>query len=157
MESGFTVAPTLGAWFQGQLFGNPVPSIFAGPINNGPTTDAITITDGTRFTFSELDLAANNGDVGYTFTGTLLGAPVFNVSATQLSDTGVFHTELSGVSADQIDKLVVTTVIGGTSTNIDNIVVNAVPVPKPGTLGTLLLLGFGLVGLSVAGARRGRA
>ena len=30
-ESGFTVSPTLGTWFQGQAFGNPVPSIFSGP------------------------------------------------------------------------------------------------------------------------------
>jgi hypothetical protein len=92
-ESGFTVTPTVGMWFQGQNFGNPIPSIFAGPINNGPTLDAITVTDGARFTFSALDLAANNGNVDFTFTGTLLGAPVFNVTGTELANTGVFTTE----------------------------------------------------------------
>jgi hypothetical protein len=31
VEAGFTVTPTLGTWFQGLLFGNPVPSIFTEP------------------------------------------------------------------------------------------------------------------------------
>jgi hypothetical protein len=157
-ESGFTVSPTLGSWFQAQSFGNPVPSIAAGSVFGGPNNDAVAVTDGARFTFSQLDLATANANTVYTFTGTLLGAPVFNVTDT-ITPPQVFNTVLSGVSADQIDRLVITASIGanGTSTNIDNIVVSAVPVPKPGTLGTLLLLGFGLAGLAAVGPRRGRA
>jgi hypothetical protein len=63
-----------------------VPSIFSGPLFGSPATDAITVTEGGgRFTFGALDLAANNGNVNFTFTGTLLGAPVFNVTGTQLT------------------------------------------------------------------------
>jgi hypothetical protein len=138
----------------GATIRQPAPSIFSGPFYGSPATDAVTVTDGAQFTFSALDLAANNGDVDYTFTGTLLGAPVFNVTGTEPGLFGAFAfvTIPSGVSADLIDTLVVTTDILGTSTNIDNIVVNPVPVPKPGTL---LLLGFGLAHLWAAGARRG--
>lgn len=149
MESGFTVSPTLGSWFQGQLFGNPVPSIFSGPLFGSPATDAITVTEpGQRFTFSQLDLAANNGNVNFTFMGTLLGAPVFNVTGDELANTAVFETESGGVSSDVIDKLVITTNIFGTSTNIDNIVVStaAVATPEPTTLG-MLATGLTLLGL----------
>src|SRR5262249_47209229 len=31
-EGGFNVTTIVGQFFQGQLFGNPVPSIFAGPL-----------------------------------------------------------------------------------------------------------------------------
>jgi PEP-CTERM motif len=148
-ESGFTLNPTLGAWFQGQLFGNRVPSIFSGPAFGSPTTDAITVTDGAEFTFGGLDLAANTGNVDYTFTGTLRGASVFNVTGTELGLFGpfAFVTIPSGVSAEQIDELVVTTNIQGTSTNIDNIVVTPLSaVPEPTTVG-LLAIGLALLGL----------
>ncbi len=146
-ESGFTVTSTLGTWFQGQSFGNPIPSIFSGPIFGSPATDSVTVTEGgQRFTFSALDLAANNGNVNFTFTGTLLGAPVFNVTGTELTNNA-FLTELSGVAATVIDQLVVTTNILGTSTNIDNIVVATVAAaPEPTTLG-LLATGLALFGL----------
>jgi hypothetical protein len=146
-ESGFTVSPTLGSWFQGQAFGNPVPSIFAGPLFGGPSIDAITVTDSVLpFTLSALDLATANANTAYTFTGTLLGAPVFIVNLTVSSPAGVFNT----VSLPPpfltfvIDSLVITANIGagGTSTNIDNIVVEKVPGP---------IVGAGLPGLILAG------
>ena len=149
MESGFTVSPTLGQWFQGHLFGNPVPSIVAGPVFGGPSNDAVTVTEGgQRFTFSQLDLATANANTNYTFTGTLLGAPVFNVNDI-VSPPQVFNTVLSGVSADVIDSLVITANIqaGGTSTNIDNIVVStAVATPEPTALG-MLATSLALLGL----------
>jgi hypothetical protein len=142
-EGGFTVTTTVGQFFQGQVFGNPVPSIVAGPIFGGPTNDAIAVADGgVPFTFSALDLATANANTAYTFTGTLLGAPVFSVNDT-VSPPQVFNTVLSGVSADVIDRLVITANIGagGTSTNIDNIAVNVVPGP---------IAGAGLPGLIAA-------
>src|SRR5215467_8646926 len=132
-ESGFTVSSTLGSWFQGQAFGNPVPSIVAGPVFGGPSIDAVTITEsGLRFTFSQLDLATASANTNYNFTGTLLGATVFSVNNV-VSPPQVFNTVLSGVSADVIDTLVITANIqaGGTSTNIDNIVVTTVSAPEP--------------------------
>jgi hypothetical protein len=148
-ESGFTVSPTLGSWFQGQVFGNPVPSIVAGPIFGGPANDAVTVTEGgQRFTFSQLDLATANANTNYNFTGTLLGAPVFSVNDV-VSPPQVFNTVLSGVSGDVIDSLVITANIqaGGSSTNIDNIVLTPVAAtPEPTTLG-LLATGVGLLGL----------
>jgi hypothetical protein len=134
-EGGFNVTTIVGQFFQGQAFGNPVPSIFAGPLFGGPTTDAIEVaqTAGVPFTFSALDLATANASTAYTFTGLLHGAPVFSVNDT-VSPPQVFNTVLSGVSADVIDTLVIAANIGagGTSTNIDNIVVNAVPGPIAG-------------------------
>jgi hypothetical protein len=144
MEAGFTVTPNPGSWFEGHVFGNPVPSIVAGPVFGGPLNGAITVTDSVLpFTFSAIDLATANANTAYTFTGLLLGAPVFNVATTVASPAGVFNTVLSGHSADVIDTLVVTANIGagGTSTNIDNIVVSKVPGP---------LVGAGLPGLILA-------
>jgi hypothetical protein len=66
-EGGFTVATTLGQFFQGQIFGNPIPSLFAGPAQGGPADDALDIirNGGGSFNFASVDLAANNGDVDF--------------------------------------------------------------------------------------------
>jgi hypothetical protein len=146
-ESGFTVSPTLGTWFQGQLFGNPVPSIFSGPQFGSPATDAIAVTEGGGlFTFGGLDLAANNGSVNFTFTGLRDASTVFSVAGLEpgLSGPFAFVTIPGGVAADLIDTLVVTTSILGTSTNIDNIVVTAA-VAEPASVG-LLAAGLAFVG-----------
>jgi hypothetical protein len=136
-ESGFTVTAATGSWFQGQLFGNPIPSIFSGPRFGSPADDSISVTEGGRaFSFSSADLAANNGDVVYTLTGTLNGGPVFNVTGTEPGHSSpfLFVTVPSGVSTDLIDGLVIAVHISGTSTNIDNIVVST---SEPMTLGML--------------------
>src|SRR5205814_8766769 len=101
-----------------------------------------------------LDLAANNGNVDFTFTGTLAGSPVFSITGTEPGQFGPFFfvTEMSGASADLIDALVVTTNIHGTSTNIDNIVVEAMQAPEPMTLG-MLAIGLALLGLLRWGGR----
>jgi hypothetical protein len=150
-EGGFTVTPTVGTWFEGHAFGNPVPSIVAGGVFGGPATDAFSVTDGNSFTFSALDLAPSPvGNVDYTFTGTLKGTPVFTVTG-MASPPQVFATILSSVSGDVIDDLVVTTTLtnnaANASVNIDNIVVSASPVPEPATLG-LLATGLALIGLA---------
>src|ERR1700682_310009 len=57
-EAGFTVTSTLGQFFQGQVFGNPIPSLFAGPAQGGPVNDGLDITrnGGGSFNFASIDL-----------------------------------------------------------------------------------------------------
>ena len=149
-EGGFTLTPTVGPWFEGQIFGNPVPSILAGGTFSGPATNAFSVTDGGRsFTFSALDLAPSPvGNVDYSFTGTLNGAPVFTVNAVATPPQN-FATILSGVAGDVINDLVVSTTFTdnsiAASVNIDNIVVTAVATPEPSTW-AMMTLGFGLLG-----------
>jgi hypothetical protein len=130
-ESGFTVSPTLGTWFQGQLFGNPVPSIFSGPQFGSPATDAIGVTEGGGL---------------FTFGGLRDASTVFSVAGLEpgLSGPFAFVTIPGEVAADLIDTLVVTTSILGTSTNIDNIVVTAA-VAEPASIG-LPAAGLAFVG-----------
>jgi hypothetical protein len=40
-EGGFTGTTTLGEFFRGQVFGNPLPSLFAGPAQGGSANDAL--------------------------------------------------------------------------------------------------------------------
>ena len=61
-ENGFDVATIDGNWFEAQAFGNPVPSIFAGPIDavSAINTVRVTRTGSGDFTFTSVDLACNN-------------------------------------------------------------------------------------------------
>src|SRR4051794_23624325 len=65
-EQGFTVTPTAGSFFVGNTYGNPVPSIFAGPVGS-PSVSTILVTAvaaGTPFDFESIDVSSNNGTSG---------------------------------------------------------------------------------------------
>jgi len=156
-ESGFTVSPNgASQWCQGLLFGNPLPSLFTGPVCGSPTTtNALTVTEGgMAFMFSSLDIAANNGNTLFSIIGTLLGVPVFLFSGTVPGQFGPFGFTTVGSLSGLIDQLVITFSTAGSSSNLDNIVLVTRTVPEPGSL---VLIGLGaLVALAVA-RRRTRA
>jgi hypothetical protein len=146
---GFTVTTTLGQFFQGQVFGNPIPSLFAGPAQGGPVNDALDVTrnGGGAFDLASVDLAANNGDVNFTFTGFLGGIQqyVFNgVEPGRPPGPFGFDTITNPDATIAIDDARITLDILGTTGTMDNIVVNAVATPEPASI---LLLAGALVGI----------
>jgi hypothetical protein len=139
-ESGFTATVTSGSiWGQGQFEGNPVPSIFtgAGAFPGSPAVNTIAITQGgSAFAFDGLDFAANFSTASYEFVGTLGGSTVFDLTGTQ-SDlaSGNFKTIGVGVSINPIDTLSIIVNDSASTVNIDNIVVQPLPVvPTPATI-----------------------
>ena len=148
-EAGFTVNTTAGEFFQAQLFGNPIPSLFA----TLATTDTLDVTGGSfmfsSFMFSSFDLAANNGDVDFTFTGSLSGVQKYSVSGVEPGRFGPFGFDtISNPDAGiTIDDLKITLHILGSSGNIDNIVLTPLPAALP-------LFATGLAGLGLLGWRR---
>jgi hypothetical protein len=145
-EGGFTETTTLGEFFEGQQFGNPVPSLFASPGDplGGPTNDTLAVTNGGGlFFFDSVDLAANNGNVIFGFHGFLGGVQQYAFTGVELGRPPGpfgFDTITNPNATIAIDDLRIGLSILGTSGNVDNIAVN---VPGP-------IVGAGLPGLILA-------
>ena len=131
-EGAFTVTPTLGLWFQGLIYGNPLPSIYAGPIG-GPTNSTIQITDlGSTFRFVSLDYSSNNAGGTFEIQGFLGASMLFDQIGSlnaSLPPSFGFTTLLGSNSGISMDRLTIEVMpgIGTTSINLDNIIVSAVP------------------------------
>lgn len=143
-DSGFSITPTLGSWYQATIYGSPSPSIFDGPVNS-PGVAALQITDGAGlFAFSSLDFSSNNGDSSYDIQGFLGATLQFHETGTLAGVSTPFHfsTLLSGDPALPIDGLLIEIIPGAgvTSINLDNIMVATVPEP-----GTFVLACLGVV------------
>jgi hypothetical protein len=151
-EQGFTVTPTAGSFFVGNTYGNPVPSIFAGPVGS-PTVSTILVTAvaaGGTFDFESIDVSSNNGTSGLTIVGTRNGNNVFTetVTAPNAANTGFTFTTINTTNTGLIDALTVTIdpTGGPSSINFDNIHLSTqVAVPEPSTLATSVLA-LGLFG-----------
>jgi hypothetical protein len=152
-EGNFTVTPTGGSWFQGQIFGNPTPSIFAGPVGS-PSVSSIRVEETSNgiFTFGGVDLTSNGAPgTSYTIQGFLNSTLVLSQTVT-INSVNTFETIASSDTSMLLDELTITGTPGSnvTSFNIDNIEVsesNASAAPEPATLtllgtGVLSLLGY---------------
>jgi len=131
-EDGFDVGVLAGNFFEAHVFGNPVPSIYGGPIDD-PSPGTIQVTSDTRFSFESVDLASNNGEMTeFLITGLLDGNEVFSFGGALPSMSGPFgFITVASLFTDLIDELQIQlSPIGDvTSYNIDNIVLSPVPLP----------------------------
>ncbi|WP_373527044.1 PEP-CTERM sorting domain-containing protein [Nostoc sp.] len=151
-EGNFTVTPTEGDWFEGQVFGNPTPSIFTIPISQ-LTTSSINVTENTNklFTFASVDLTSNAARGGeFSIQGFLNSQLVLSTTGT-IDLNNSFTTILSTDSQQILDSLqiILTPALEVSSLNVDNINVTTA-VPEPSNSGLL----FGLGILSTLALRR---
>ncbi len=148
VEDGFTVTPVQGEWFEGHQFGNPEPSIFAGPIFF-PVQSAIQVTGG-QFSFQSVDLSSNSRpDSPFLIEGFLNNVLVLSQAGT-IDDINTFNLIASANPATVLDRLriqITPADLETTSMNIDNIVLNVGNGTAPEPSG-IALLGLGLAFLA---------
>lgn len=145
VEDGYSTSATGGQVFEGHVFGNPQPSLVVGSVFQGGNLGVIETSRAATFTLASFDLSAQNGDAGYTVEGFLGAALVYSFGGTAGVPYSTFQTYAG--NAGVIDRVRFTLTPGGSSVNIDNIVLrNAIP--EPGTW-ALMIAGFGMAGYGV--------
>jgi hypothetical protein len=121
-EGTFRVTPvTTDTWFEGHGIGNPVPDIFARPLNS-PNHSVFMLTRVETFMFTALDFSSNFGASDLTIEGFLGAASVFTQNESH--DNGAYNFQsIPNVSPSTvIDRLRITVnPISALSINIDNI------------------------------------
>jgi hypothetical protein len=150
LEDGFSVSVLSGTICVAQVFGSPVPDLFGGSAcsTSSSATLSVSRTGGGLFRFLGADLAANNGDVPWSFAGLVGAATTYVASGTLAENTAVFQAVSNPGSALEIDELRITLTSRGTSFNIDNLrMASAVSVPEPGSMALIVSGFFGLVGV----------
>lgn len=153
-EAGYTVSVLGGQFCAGQIFGNPVASLFTGTggggaCNQNAGTLSVTRTGGGLFNFLSADIAANNGSAPFNFTGIVGGGTTYVVVGSQAAQNPFgFTTVANPASGFAVDELRITLTANGTSANIDNLVfASVVGVPEPGSMLLFASGFFGLVGV----------
>jgi hypothetical protein len=152
-EGDFVVTPTTTDWFKSiTTYGNPVPSIYLGPLNS-PGVGVVQITDSVGlFRLSAFDYSSNNGNQDNSLP-TVYDIQGFLGPNLQYEETGSLMNSFSPFSFNTlttanpsvlVDALLIELIPGQhvTSVNLDNIRVATVPEPS-----SLLLVACGLAGL----------
>jgi len=146
-EAGFAVTPTSGNWITSNTFGHPAPFIqFLGITGTTVTADVSVTHGGSPFLFTAIDLYSSLTPIPYVFTGLRNATVVFTQSGTVPNTFGNFATVATD-SVLPIDTLLISLsnpavgpfCCGSNPVGLDNIVVNAVPVPVPEPAAALLL------------------
>src|SRR5690606_14724406 len=119
-EAGFTVTPRFGAWKEGHVSGNPIPSVYVSDLTETPFGSLEIVHDeGLLFSFNSVDLSVFNSAIGYEIAGWIGTEQVFSVADSQGTTTGFITI---GTEQPLIDRLTIDIGGGGPgSFNVDNI------------------------------------
>lgn len=141
VEDGFSTSAVGGQVFEGHLFGNPEPSLVVGSIFGGGNLGVIETSRATAFRLGAFELSAQNGNASWLVEGFLGAVAVYSYGGV----AGSGFSPYAG-NAGLVDRVRFTLTPTGTSVNIDNITLRAVPEPATWAM---MIMGFGLAGYAV--------